>query len=83
MENSINNLKGQFPFFKINDGIGNMWAKGRTLLAHECKSGDRVEIVYEASRLFKAQYPKNLVVEYVRAIQENNINNISYHKIIN
>lgn len=84
----LNEFKGSFEFSKTNNGIGNMWAIERTLYAHECKSGDCIEIVYapnelEASKLFKAQYPSNLVVDYVRPITADNIANVEYHKIIN
>ena len=76
-----------FEISKENNCIGNMWAKGRMLYAHECKSGNCVEIVYapnelEASKFFKAQYPLNVVVDYVRVITANNIP-AEYHKIIN
>jgi hypothetical protein len=88
MTTSINNFKGGFEFSKLNNGIGNMWAKGREIKAHECKSGDCVEIVYapnelEASKLFKAQYSNAMVVAYVRPIAADNIENIVYSRIIN
>ncbi len=88
MTTSINNFKGGFEISKLNDGIGNMWAKNRILVAHECKSGDCIEIVYapnelEASKLFKSQYPSNMVISYVRVIEIENLQNIEYHRIIN